>query len=86
MGEFTYSKVELKDRTTFQKERPLIGDIEIKPSRHPHPEALWEEGYTGHSFRKGAAQPTLDRRMTSNSLAGGPPTLWSYTTSTRRKI
>ena len=32
MGEFTYNKAELKDRTTFQKERPLLGDVVIKPS------------------------------------------------------
>jgi hypothetical protein len=32
MDEFTYNKAELKDRTTFQKERLLLGDVVIKPS------------------------------------------------------
>ncbi|KAN0075998.1 hypothetical protein V8E54_007268 [Elaphomyces granulatus] len=94
MGEFTCSKVELKDRTTFQRERPLMGDIEIKPShaiftlkrskashctRSP-PAArarlcsfslrasLWEEGYTGHRFRKGAAQTALDRGLSKEDI------------------
>jgi hypothetical protein len=135
MGEFTYNKAELKDRTTFQKERPLLGDVVIKPShanftlkrskksqfqgvsirlartgsstcpvaalealrRHDtrpnnsplfllssgsfsrsellgilstrlRAAGLWQEGFTGHSFRKGAAQTALDRGLSKEDI------------------
>lgn len=135
MGEFTYNKAELKDRTTFQKERPLLGEVVIKPShatftlkrskksqfqgvsirlartgsstcpvaalealrRHDtrpidsplfllssgsfsrsellgilstrlRAAGLWQEGFTGHSFRKGAAQTALDRGLSKEDI------------------
>ena len=30
--------------------------------------SLWEEGYTGHSFRKGAAQTALDRGLSKEDI------------------
>ena len=135
MGEFTYTKAELKDRVTFQRERLLLADVEVKPShavltlkrskasqfqsvfirmartgsstcpvtalealqRHDtrpntlplfmlssgsfsrtellnilntrlRATSLWEEGYTGHSFRKGAAQTALDRGLSKEDI------------------